>query len=388
MDENEKHAEIETVWKENELHAFIMGKIEDEVFGCYKQRNCRDGSCFHWKVRVLDTKILDMIVSRGNHVEIMQMIEKYGKASIPIERAHLGCTLCNARKPESAVLPEDVQEFIARRNDKDEIRLYLSFWGFGAKGQSVVLERGDHDELMYYIDRHGFLPKQQKKLIERGNQDEIELHIKRHGLSDVLLDEIFYDVAQFGKVDDFYRFINNHELRVKYQKKMLETVKSSEFRAYVDRYGLWIDAHDVLVSARSIDDIRYYIRRHPYLSTSAEEEFYSKASREDLIYYLQHKGEPVNIDNLLRNILYDYAGDNEYDYDYDILTAAFLRVYPSFCENSEILQKITSGTREEVWELVSTPSKVLTAFALATLFFKRDKELFERYLKNHSTYFY
>ena len=382
---NDCFEEVALKWNERQEHARIMEMIEEEVDGRYNQRTCQCGFCYHWKVRVLTERQLELIVKRANHIEIMKLIKKYGEASIPLDRAHVGCTACGIQKPESAILPEDVQKFIALRNNKEEIDLYLSFFGFGEKGQNVVLGRGDHDELMYYIDRHGFLAEQQRRLIERGNVDEIELHIRRHGLADELLDELFEDMKEGKEIGEFYRFINNHELNVKYQKEMIKVVKSHEFRSYVDRYGLWEETHEDLLKYRSIEDVSYYIHRHQYLGTEAEESFYFKASREDLIYYLRHKGEPVNINNLLRNILYDYAGEN--GCDREVLTEAFLRVCPSYYERRDVLDKIRNGSRDEVLELVSDSSNVLTAFALATLFFRNETKLFEKYLKSHSTYF-
>ena len=122
------------------------------------------------------------------------------------------------------------------------------------------------------------------------------------------------------------------------------------------------------------------------MSPTAEEEFSVKATKEDLIYYLRHKGEPVNINNLLRSLLILYVGD--LGCDCEILTEAFLRVCPSNCEFKDVLNKIRTGTRDEILEMISDKTKLFSPFALATLFFRNDMELFDEYLKYRSIYFY
>lgn len=350
-------------WNEKETHEQNI-KLLSNVYGEISSYIEINGYCYYWQTKLLSEEDALSVVKRGNHDEIMYMIHQYGKAICPAEKRHF------LHHVYHSALPESVQEHIAQRNHPDEMEAFLSYWGFGERGQDVVLDRNDHDELMGYLNRHGFLCKQQRKLKERNNRDEIVLHIRKHGWADELLDEMFDNLARGFGLEDYYEFINNRELPVKYQKKMLQIVRPPEFEAYVDRYGLWNEVHEDLVEYRLLSEVRYYLERHPYLDWKGECKLAQKGLSADKAYYIKHKVGSIN--GFLWAMFY------ERPLDYELLTECFLKITAPYAENEEDILLMKNGTHEQV--MLRIGKAKLGDRALANLFFRNNPEEFESYL--------
>lgn len=365
-DQNEFVAQGAAAWQEKETHEQIMQAL-NSVYGHESSYFQINGYVYYWAVETLPAEKAIEIAERGHHDEIMYMIHRYGKANYPAGKYHNYSTVYRA------ILPEKVQEIIARRNNPEEMDAYLSYQGFDKLGQDVVLGREDHNEIMRYLHRHGFLPAQQRKLKARGNKEEIALHITKHGWANELLDEMFDNLAEGKGLEDYYDFISKHELPVAYQKRMVQTVKTPEFQAYVDRYGLWEDAHEDLVEYRLLDEVRYYLGKHPYLHYKGECKLAQKGRFADKLYYLQHKCGSINS--------FLWAMLKVRPLDYELLTEAFLKMtFGQFAwKEEEDIRLMKNGTHEQVMERVAAGYMGDRAFA--QLFFRNNPKEFEAYLE-------
>ena len=327
-----------------------------------------DGPYVCWHDGKLPPEDLTEIMNRARHDEIMYMIYRYNNA-VDYENQQKGHCPCYFS------LPEEIQEMLAKRNNREEIDAYLEKQGFGAKGQDVILKRGDHEEILSYVRRHGLLSEQQKKLLKRNNLEEIEEHIRHHGLCDDLLDGIFKEV-QAGNMTAYQNFIDLHELPVKYQKKMLEIADAEMFSHYIHHYGLWEDAHEMLVKTRSDDDIKQYICRHRYLSALAENALVAKRNTELNTLYVECKYNSGSDTRFLVCLL------RQRPLDYASITRALLAVkakrYDSdlYATDAKIMK---DGTRKQVLERIAKPER-LTIRCLSLLFFRNEPDLFEAYL--------
>ena len=376
---NECVAQGAAVWHENQLHEKIMKTLES-VYGYWQSCRCDYGHGSYWKVQTLPTEELKRIMNRGNHEEIMFMIRRYGEA-MPPERFTNGCAACHHTPTTDHIIPEEIQEMIAIRGNQAEIEAYLSYNGFGAKGQDVILTRGDHNEIMAYLFRHGLQSAQQRRLISRGNPDEIRSHISRHGLAPELLDEIFARLKNGGDVSEYYAFITRHELPVAQQIKMLQIVKAPEFKAYIDRYGLWEETHTTLIDNRSEDEILCYIGRHHYLSPAAEKMLACKGSHKLNVAYINNRRGSLNsfLWALLSQTPLDYEAISLcfQKFDYDSSTSWPPKSIEKESENADIWL-MNNGDHNAVMRRIKTGK--MTTKALAYLFFRNNPEEFESYI--------
>ena len=366
--ENKYVAQGVAAWQEKEAHASIMQELSN-VHGFVDSYVMINGNYYYWAVKTLNGQRAIEIAKRENHDEIMYMIHQYGKSICPSEKRSW---LQSVKEP---VLPDEVQVIIATRNEPDEMSAFLQYWGFDSAGQNVVLERKNHDELLNYVNLHGFKPDQQHKLYSYGFADVFDLHIKKHGLCASLLDEIFEKLTA-GKTEEFYHFINLHELPVTHQLKMVQLTASPEFKAYVDKYGLWNEVHGHIMEYRSMADVLYYISKHRFLEANAERIFAVRASSEGRKLYLQVKaGDKIPfIQHLLR----------VRPLDYDTLTEAFLNIDISGYANQEDITLMRHGSHEAVMARVCDKRKMLSKHAFVALFFRNNQEEFEACLNNNN----
>lgn len=368
--ENEIVARGAAAWKEREEHELVM-KLLDGVRGFVSSYVYINGNCYYWATTPLDEKKALEIMHRGRHDEILYMIHQYGKAQCPgDQRPHL-------HHVHDCILSDEVQELIVLRNNREEIDAYTSYYGFGEKGQDAILDRENHEEIMRYISRHGFKSNQQRRLKARGNVEEINLHISKHGWAYELLDELFEKLENSGALTEYYEFITRHEFPVPYQKRMLRVVKTPEYRAYVDRYGLWYEAHGDLVECRTEREVQYYIEKHRYLCLGGETVLAQKGSGDLKKFYIDHRVETQydRIDRFVFQLL------KVRPLDYEFLTMCFL--LPSFSnsphwEDEETFQIMQNGSHEEVMKCIE--GSMLGNKALVALFFRNNKEEFEAYL--------
>lgn len=373
MKTNEQKSSVQKgaeVYKEQCAHETVMKRLSEVSIGYVREYG--DYCPFlSLKENKLSNKELWEILERNRSDEILYMIHRYGNCGDSSD-------IYVPDAPNSITLPEEIQEAIALRGNKEEIDAYLSYQGFGEKGQNVILNRGDHAEILSYVERHGLLEEQQRKLIARGNKEEIDMHIRKHGLASKLLDEMFAGIASEGRVEEFYAYIAQRELPVAYQCRMLEVVAENEFLTYIGRYGLWTAAHVDLIKFRSDAEIASYIKKHHFLSSAAEEELAAKANHELIMCYINNRYKKVFSikDSLLPALL------SVRPLDYEAITAVLLNFqYPAMVdENSE---KIANGTHEEVMayvkEVVESKS-FLSSRAFAALFFRNNQEELETYL--------
>jgi len=361
-------------------HEEIMEKLKKICGYQYVDYGCsedwyHDGPYVCWHDGSLPLEDLVEIMNRGRHDEIMYLINRYNNAVDYENQKRTG-------HPAYFSFPEEIQVMLAKRNNPEEMNEYFKVQGFGALGQDVVLERGNHDEILNYVRRHGLLPLCQKKLLERNVRSEIVEHVCRHGLCDELLDDMFKELQE-GKMSWYQDFISMHELPVKYQKKMMEVVNSEIFSQYINRYGLWEEAHETLIEKRSDDDIKLYIRRHRYLSLAAEKALVSKGSTGLNTIYIEHKHNISSDDRFLKCLLKHRPLD--YPSIARLLVVIKPKHYASYCyvKDAEIMK---SGTREQVLERLSKKER-LTLESLGILFFRNEPELFETYLDSCSNDF-
>lgn len=358
-------------WRERLTHDDVMDKLS-KIRGWEQQVSCDYGYCMQWHVDAPKVEELCEIVNRGVAEEIVYLIHQFGRALPPSEPPR-GCTACNGGKWKVTVIPEKVQELIAKRGVAVEIATFVSYYGFGAKGQDVILERGNHDEIMWYLERHGLLLEQQRKLLARGNKDEIALHLAKHGMHEALLGEMFDGMEKGENLDLFYMCINGPEFSVKYQKRMLEVAKSPEFEAYVTRHGLWEDAHETLVEKRSDREVRFYIIKHHYLSSKASSKYIERGGTSDRLFFMKNSisGVYFAMETLLRLKPYDYEaleyGFNNYDYH-------------KFEVDRDELNLMYDGLESQIIAYVEN-KRNLKMKSWATLFYRLDKNLFEKCLE-------
>ncbi len=368
--ENKYVAQGAAAWQEKETHSRIMQELS-QVYGKEDSYFQINGYFRYWSVKLLEPKRAKEIAQRGNHDEIMYMIHQYGK-SICSEQKRM-----YLQKVHEPVMPDEVQVIIAKRNNPEEMSAFLQYWGFGADGQDVVLERNDHNELLHYVSLHGLLPRQQHKLRELGYADVFDLHIQKHGLCSDLLNEIFQKLEN-GDTTDFYHFIHLHELPVTHQVKMVQVVNSSEFKAYVDLYGLWNDVHGHILEYRSMNDTLYYISKHHFLEENAERIFASRALPQGRKLYLKVKAGDKRpfIKQLLRIR----------PLDYETLTDAFIDLDISGNTDTEDMTLMRNGSHEAVMERVTDTSRPLSRQVFIALFFRNNTDEFEACLNCNNYY--
>ena len=366
--ENKSVAQGAEARQEKWTHAHIMQELS-QVHGYMDSYLMINGNCYYWAVKKLDGNRAIEIAQRENHDELMYMIHQYGKSICPDEKRKYMQTI------QEPVLPDEVQVIIAKRNNPEEMAAFLQYWGFGAKGQDVLMERHNHDELMNYVEKHGLQPNQQRLLQWYGFYDVLELHVKKHGLCSDLLNAIFLKLAD-GDTKDFYNFINLHELPVTHQFQMVQLTDSKEFKAYVDKYGLWNEVHGHMLEYRSMADILYYISKHRFLEANAERIFATRATSEGRKLYLNVKvGDTTQFIQQLLRIR---------PLDYETLTEAFLNMDISGAPDKDDMTLMKHGTHEEVMARVNDKSNKLTKYALIALFFRNNQEEFETCLNNNN----
>ncbi len=372
-------------WNERETHEKIMAKLTG-VYGDMAYCQCDYGHGYYWSVHRLPEADLLEIMQRGNHNEILFMIQRYGNSAPPVHYTQ-DCAACHGTPTTDHILPDKIQEMIALRNDREEIDTYMSFQGFGVCGQDVILERNNHEELMRVISRHGFLPPQQRKLKQSGDKEAFLLHISRHGLSSDLLDEMFDRLEDGGSTDEYYEFITRHELPVPQQKRMLKTVKTPEFEAYISRYGLWEDVHGDLLDYRSENEIFTYLKIHPYLSGKGEHKLAQlKSHRLNMLYVTTRPEKKFDkIDNFWVELM------KVRPLDYPALSKCFLKLdytaqwsyylMPGQETESVDMDLMKNGSHEDVMKRVVLGP--LSRKSLAQLFFRNNPKEFEAYLDSH-----
>jgi len=360
-------------WEERQRHEEIMAKIGTV-------RGFRDvdysGPYVTWREITLPLNELKEIMARDRHDEILYLINRYNSAVSYEDQQQ-------AKRPCYLSLPEEIQEMIAQRNNKEEMDAYLSCQGFGEKGQNVVLARGDHDEILAYVARHGLLPEQQRALLMRANEEEIFVHISCHGLADELIDEMFTEFELNGEFGFFYDFIEHHELPVFAQKKMLELMPGWSVLDYFNRYGLWNEAHASLLEFCDEEVIVTYFQKHHYLCPSAEDVLATIPNlekRERLVRaYIRYwkDGSFKQGDHFLSALLLDARNNRD-------AIAEVLLVIPytqNFLhdEAKSDFMLIKNGSDEELTKRFEE-DVLLHVQALAELFFERDSELFFAYI--------
>lgn len=366
------------MWNERETHEKIMAELS-QVKGEVVSSFYINGNCYYWAVSSLPKGRAEEIAKRGNHCEIMYMIHQYGKTRIPDEKRHY---LKNYYGVECACLSDDVQEILLQRNDRSELDAYISYQGFGGRGQDIILDKWSHDDIMWYLDRHGLETEQQRRLLQRGNQDEINLHISRHGLSNTLLGEMFDKIEAGGSLTEFYDYIKLHELSVALQKRMVSSLQSPEFQAYVSRYGLWNEVHPLMVEQRSEEDIIFYIKKHRYLDIYGEKALARRNSgRLNKIYVEYRVPQHGAINHFLDELL------KVRPLDLSAIAACFLKREFSYDEPEKTREILKNGTHEEILAILQDPKSTISKKGLAILFFRNKPQEFEEYLKVGKFYY-
>ncbi len=147
--------------------------------------------------------------------------------------------------------------------------------------QCAIINIGDRNlifDLMHESELH---PEAQILIDKRNQDDEIRFMIEKNTIVDDL------QVSWVSDLPKFYLHINQKEFAVAAQIKMNQTSCSTEFRNYVNKFGLWETAHLSLLESRNDDDISYYLARHQHLSSEALGYAHKNKSRSFLINYFK-----------------------------------------------------------------------------------------------------
>lgn len=359
-------------WRERQLHDSIMEKIAS-VKGA--QEVDYSGPYVSWVEKTLPLADLLMILKRGHHDEILALINAYNHAVSYEEQQKTG-------RNGYLSMPEEIQELIAKRGDKEEIDAYLACQGFGEKGQKVILERGNHDEILAYVARHGLLENEQRELLKRRNEAEISTHISHHGLADQLVSEMIDDIYRDEDCRLYDVFVAHHELPIFAQKMILNLLKDEVVIGYFSRYGFGNEVHTTLLK-RSQEVIVAYLQRHHYLCPEAEDKLATlsdKIKRKNLIkaYIANWKnGSFVSDDHFLSALLKDWEENR--DAVSNILlqlpyTESFMR--DEFAQDRALIEE---GRDEELIERFKN-GKPLHIRLFSSLFFERSEACIKAYM--------
>lgn len=179
-------------------------------------------------------KSIRMLISRGNHEEIMQAIENkffllnkkksYGFSRILKRGNHDEIVAFLNHYPR--INKKEITQLIKRLPLKGnklyedgELHQEIMFaienqlFTIGNKiyGFDDVLERGDHEEIMAFINYPNdifFSKSSIKKLIKRGNHEEIMQVIKNRSLQKKSIIYCFYEIVKRGNHDEIVAFLN------------------------------------------------------------------------------------------------------------------------------------------------------------------------------------
>ena len=375
MNTTDKNSDARTAWNERMEHERIMNALRG-VYGETGSYFYINGYYYYWTIHELPEGEPERIAERGCHEEILYMIHQYGR-TICKEDRYLHNYAWSAHGNEGgALLSDKVQEIILKRNNPEEILAYTTYHGFAPAGQDIILDRGNHTEIMIYLQRHGFAPAQQVRLWQRGNQEEIDLHIKNHGCSAEMLEDMFADMSQGSAGEQqFLHFIGLHELPVAYQIRMVKTVNSDLFMTYINKYGLWFEAHADMVRERSVEEIMAYIDRHRMLSDEGERQLAYRHVTRLTQHYLEKrvdKKRTIIFNSLIKAVPVDTEAletffiTREYS-DYDVFSSE------KTCELME------NGSSEDVLKYIE--DNQLGMKALSCLFFRERRDEFFAYVK-------
>lgn len=375
--EKQRREAAEKEWSE---HRTVMNAFSYSFYFVTFKETIEDPCWPHCDVDVYDceinypsSEIIELLMKRGNHKEVMAMIRSYQEEP-PYYTGNRHIQGANT----PLQMPQVLQNFIVTRGNLEEMSLFCQKQGFGAEGQDILLSRGNHNELMWYLEKHGFLLEQQKKLIARGNYDEIRQHILHHALADELLDEIL-NKLELGKTEPFYKFINIREFPVHKQVALLKIAKEPEFMAYIERYGFWKQVLPDLVRLRSDKELIAYIKKHHYLDSGIDN-LAKRGNKELSLFYIEN-----HCDEYWYSFIKAYSSVEKLDYD--VLLKLYTNVkrpdYRTLPEsNLNELELMQDGMHSEVISFLNGRTTELDLFTEATLFFRNFPDEYELYLKN------
>lgn len=200
MNVEEQMAQGAVVWKEREEHLAVMKRLNDisyteevtilgEEMGEYAGE--RD---VHYHVQSLPESELEYIVKRGNHEEIMYMIERYHHVNMCTDN---GC-----------FIPGSIQALIVKHNQPEEIEAVISEYGFCDVAQDAMFAEWPHNQLVEYSRRHGFYGKWQVFIMQNWSEDEIMAYIRRHELNR----EGWIALISRGKHEEIMEHIRLHDI--------------------------------------------------------------------------------------------------------------------------------------------------------------------------------
>lgn len=183
---------------------------------------------------------------------------------------------------------------IVTHSQKDEVQVFLTKLGDlvrEAEGiginlipesvQLAIITRGEKSEIYHLMDVSKLHPSAQKLIDSRGCDDELNKMIEKN----TIIPEIQLKWVSLNT--KFYKHLSKNEFCVPAQIEMNKSVASSEFKAYVDKFGLWEDAHLSLLEYRDDENVWYYLSRHPHLSKEALEFAHTNRPRSFLIAYMK-----------------------------------------------------------------------------------------------------
>ncbi len=273
---------LQALEAEFHTHNAIMARLDD-VKGCLASYFYINGNYYYWSVTTLTHRELKNIAERENHEELLKLIHQYGKAApTPGWDLHK----VTNHYANTHILPDFIQELIATRCNDEELNAYTSYQGFGLTGQIVFFAKSTDAQKRTYIEKHGFLPKVQQMLRESKKQELIDLHIAKHGM--------YLDWEKQVINSDFETFkyhVDLHEFSVTAQQHMCEFANNEKISYYIQKYGLWLEAHPYLVTHCDDDILYQYIDIHRHFSLEGETALCKRENHDLIMHYIDKRCE-------------------------------------------------------------------------------------------------
>ena len=196
-----------------------------------------------------------------------------------------------------------------------------------------------------------------------------------------MIDDVYFD----RDLRLFNLFVQHHELPVFAQKRMVKILPKDVVIGYINRYGLWNEAHVDLVQSQSKDTVIAYLERHHYLCPEAEDalaRYPDLTVRQELLraYVRCWKNAHFNSNDHFLSALLQEPEANRDIISHVLLnmpyTEGFLRM-----ESEQDTALIKNGS-DEALEARINEGKLLHIRALSELFFERESKFFAEYLSD------
>ena len=369
---NKSNEEQGSSLAEQRLHDKLLRKI-NRIWGCWNPVT-DDYDLYpgmSWSENLLSQEDVDLIFERGRSDEIIPMIHAYARVA--------------KVRGKGPLFPEAMQLTLAQRNVPEEIHAYLEYQGFCETALAKYLEVATPEDVLYYVTRHGLPLKYQLWLLQHGTEESLRVHVRLHGLDD-LLQMLILEELEKGEGDEklFCLIADEHDICVQGQIKMLSFLPNRLFLYYIERRGLWKEAHNTLVCLRSDEEIGEYLKLHHFLDPEAEKLLAKKkVGWLNLLYIEEFPADRGDTKFLSALLSVD-------ELDFPAIEAFFKKDFPIVAcgweEDDKDKEVIETGSHRDILRRIKRGG-TFTYDNLVELFL-RDKEAFEIYVKLCDSFYY